>query len=65
MTLRTNDANTAVVVTATDEYGNSVAGACSARYRWLVPRQATFARQGAASGACSRRAGRKSSYWTY
>ncbi|MEV1068791.1 replication initiator, partial [Streptomyces sp. NPDC050263] len=31
----------------------------------LVPRQATFARQGAASGACSRRAGRKSSYWTY
>ncbi|MFD8724144.1 hypothetical protein ACFV2H_40855 [Streptomyces sp. NPDC059629] len=31
----------------------------------LVPRQAMFARQGAASGACSRRAGRKSSYWTY
>ncbi|MEV1066153.1 hypothetical protein AB0J04_24295, partial [Streptomyces sp. NPDC050263] len=31
----------------------------------LVPRQATFARQGAASGACSRCAGRKSSYWTY
>src|SRR5215208_3949805 len=31
----------------------------------LVPRQATFARQGAASGACSRRAGRKPSYWTY
>jgi len=30
-----------------------------------VPRQATFARRGAASGACSRRAGRKSSYWTY
>src|SRR5207249_12097516 len=27
--------------------------------RVLVPRQATFARQGAASGACSRRAGRK------
>ncbi|MDX3453372.1 hypothetical protein PV396_15690 [Streptomyces sp. ME02-8801-2C] len=35
MTLPTNDANTAVVVTATDEYGNSVAGAGSARYRWL------------------------------
>jgi hypothetical protein len=33
--------------------------------RQLVPRQATFARQGAVSGACSRRAGRKSSYWTY
>ncbi|MGW2648663.1 family 1 glycosylhydrolase [Streptomyces sp. NPDC001393] len=30
-----------------------------------VPRQATFARQGAASGACSRRVGCKSSYWTY
>ncbi|MEV1069615.1 ABC transporter ATP-binding protein [Streptomyces sp. NPDC050263] len=33
--------------------------------QYLVPRQATFARQGAASGACSRCAGRKSSYWTY
>ncbi|WEO96751.1 hypothetical protein A6P39_023510 [Streptomyces sp. FXJ1.172] len=31
----------------------------------LVPRQATFARQGAASGACSRCAGRMPSYWTY
>ncbi|MEV6734724.1 hypothetical protein, partial [Streptomyces sp. NPDC051364] len=31
----------------------------------LVPRQAAFALQGAASGACSRRAGRKRSYWTY
>src|SRR4051794_11252242 len=29
----------------------------------LVPRQATFARKGAASVACSRCAGRKSSYW--
>src|SRR5207247_1278092 len=48
-----------------------------ARRTGLVPRQATFVRQGAASwgsprsseaesgGACSRRAGRKSSYWTY
>ncbi|MGV9255712.1 nuclear transport factor 2 family protein, partial [Streptomyces sp. NPDC003697] len=31
----------------------------------LVPRQATFARRGAASGACSRRAGRTPSYWMY
>ncbi|MFE6619910.1 VOC family protein [Streptomyces sp. NPDC057740] len=31
----------------------------------LVPWQATSARQGAASGASSRRAGRKPSYWMY
>ncbi|MEU7055785.1 hypothetical protein AB0A61_07000, partial [Streptomyces sp. NPDC046197] len=37
----------------------------SAALGHLVPRQATFARQGVTSGACSRRAGRKSSYWTY
>ncbi len=33
--------------------------------RFPVPRQVTFARRGAASGACSRRAGRTSSYGMY
>ncbi|WP_236580128.1 RHS repeat-associated core domain-containing protein [Streptomyces sp. HM190] len=35
MTLPTNDPNTAVSVTATDEYGNPIAGTSSTRYRWL------------------------------
>ncbi|MER5790382.1 RHS repeat-associated core domain-containing protein [Streptomyces sp. NPDC001980] len=35
MALPTNDANTAVIVLATDEYGNPLAGTAPARYDWL------------------------------